>query len=93
MSRRLCTNPNDSPDAGSAHPTEPASPACPKPGISPGLLVAIIVAVVLVAICIGAAVAILQQANNGATQSLGSMQSQVLSLASALTDIEGRLGR
>jgi serine/threonine-protein kinase len=65
----------------------------PKPGISPGLLVAIIVAVVLVAICIGAAVAILQQANNGATQSLGSTQSQVLSLASALTDIEGRLGR
>jgi hypothetical protein len=55
--------------------------------------VAIIVAVVLVAICIGAAVAILQQANNGATQSLGSTQSQVLSLASALTDIEGRLGR
>jgi serine/threonine-protein kinase len=56
-------------------------------GMSTGLLVAIIVAVVLVAICIGAAVAILQGANAG-NKTLGTVGGVVVSSM----DSEGRLG-
>jgi len=42
------------------------APPRQQQGTSTGLIVAIIVAVVLVAVCIGAAVAIVQQQNTGA---------------------------
>jgi eukaryotic-like serine/threonine-protein kinase len=59
-----------------------------RPGMSTGLLMAIIVAVILVAICIGAAIAIIQQSGNNSL-ALGMGASLVLS--SAVT--EGRLGQ
>jgi serine/threonine-protein kinase len=54
-------------------PSQPGyvqAPVRPQQGTSTGLIVAIIVAVVLVAICIGAAIAIVQQ-QTGSTDSLG----------------------
>jgi serine/threonine-protein kinase len=67
----------------------------PQPrGIRTGTLVAIIVAVVLVAVCVGAGLAFLQQANNGnTTQTL--RPASVVSVASVdgATNSEGRIGQ
>jgi eukaryotic-like serine/threonine-protein kinase len=60
-----------------------------RPGMSTGLLVAIIVAVILVAICIGAAIAIIQQQPGNNSLALGTSLTFVLSSAVS----EGRLGQ
>ena len=63
----------------------------PRRGMSAGTVVAIIVAVVLVAVCVGAGLAFLQQANNGQTQSLGASAAVAkLSWSTGGTDSEGR---
>ena len=36
-SRRLCTMAKARPASGMAHPNEPPSPTCPKPGSTPGI--------------------------------------------------------
>jgi serine/threonine-protein kinase len=63
----------------------------PRRGMSAGTVVAIIVAVVLVAVCVGAGLAFLQQANNTQTQSLGASAAVAkLPWSAGGTDSEGR---
>ena len=63
-------------------------------GMSAGTLVAIIVAVVLVAVCIGAGVAFLQQANKGNARALGTAPAAVaLDWSAGVTNSEGRFAQ
>jgi hypothetical protein len=63
-------------------------------GMSAGTLIAIIVAVVLVAVCIGAGLAFLQQANKGNTQTLRApTMVAALALSAGATNSEGRFER